>query len=190
MQSLLSQIKNCDVCAAALVDGVRPVVQVSAASKILIIGQAPGRRVHETGIPWNDPSGDQLREWLQVDKEQFYTSDNFGIMPMGFCFPGSGKNGDLAPRKECAPLWHERLLACMQQVQLTLLIGQYAQKYYLPGTHQSVTENVRNYRVQLPEFLALPHPSPRNRIWLKNNPWFKTAVVPELRLRVRSILKP
>lgn len=189
MQSLLTDIECCKLCLPFLVDGVRPVVRASANSKILIIGQAPGRKVHQTGIPWNDPSGDQLREWLGVDKAQFYSTELFAIMPMGFCFPGSSKNGDLPPRKECAPLWHQRLVNHMPQIQLILLIGQYAQKYYLKTEHKSVTATVKNFQNYLPKYLALPHPSPRNRIWQKNNPWFKTDVLPELRQRIKLLLE-
>lgn len=189
MKSLIEQVNNCDICAKHLPHSVRPVISVSKTSRILIIGQAPGRRVHETGIPWNDPSGDQLRDWLQIDKQQFYDNHSIAIMPMGFCFPGTSKSGDLAPRKECAPQWHDLLLKNMPEVKLTLLIGQYAQKYYLKESFNSVTGNVRQFKTLPSNFFPLPHPSPRNRIWQKNNPWFVTEVVPKLRLKVRSILK-
>ncbi len=189
MKPLISRIKRCDICAKYLVHGVRPVIRASHTSRILIIGQAPGRRVHETGIPWNDPSGDQLRDWLQIDNAQFYDESKIAIMPMGFCYPGTGKSGDLAPRKECAPQWHDLLLNKMPEVKLTLLIGQYAQKHYLMDAYKSVTESVRNFEMHQPNFFPLPHPSPRNRIWQKKNPWFVTDVLPQLRHKVSSILK-
>lgn len=151
-------------------------------SKIVIIGQAPGRKVHNSGIPWDDASGDNLRRWLGVDKATFYDPKVFAILPMGFCFPGTGKSGDLPPRPECAPLWHERVLAEMHSVRKTLLIGQYAQAQYLGDRRgKTLTETVRNWRDYLPEFLPLPHPSPRNNIWMKKNPWFAEEVLPELR---------
>ena len=150
-----------------------------------MIGQAPGRRVHASGIPWDDPSGDNLRYWMGVSKTQFYDTAIFAIMPMGFCFPGTGKSGDLPPRPECAPTWHERILEKLPDIQLTLLIGQYAQKRYLGSQiRENLTETVRVWESFLPKFLPLPHPSPRNRLWLKRNDWFEKAVVPTLRNRV------
>ncbi len=168
--------------------GVRPVVRASEHSRILIIGQAPGRKVHETGIPWNDPSGVQLRQWLDVSDVQFYDTQLFALMPMGFCYPGKGRSGDLPPRPECAPHWHARLLKQMPQVQLTLLIGMYAQQHYLTDGFSTLTENVKQHERFLPANLPLPHPSPRNRIWQKNNPWFNAEVVPKLQAQVRAIL--
>ncbi len=188
MKQLLGRIGKCDLCLPHLPHGVRPVVQASSASKILIIGQAPGRKVHESGVPWNDPSGDQLRIWLGIDKSQFYDETIFALMPMGFCYPGKGSSGDLPPRKECAPKWHEALLANMSSVQLTLLIGQYAQNHYLPDPSKTLTDNVKNYRSYCPQFFPLPHPSPRNRFWQTKNPWFNQMVVPELQLKIKSIL--
>lgn len=182
MKELLEEIGKCQVCAAHLVDGVRPVMSASPESKIVIIGQAPGRKVHNSGIPWDDASGDNLRRWLGVDKATFYDPKVFAILPMGFCFPGTGKSGDLPPRPECAPLWHERVLALMPSVEKTLLIGQYAQNQYLgKQRRKTLTETVRNWRDYLPEYLPLPHPSPRNNIWMKKNPWFAEEVLPELR---------
>lgn len=190
MKVLINEITACTVCKPFLQEGPRPVFSVSPNCKILIIGQAPGQKVHDSGIPWNDPSGNELRRWLGVDKEQFYESEIFGLMPMGFCYPGKGKNGDLAPRPECAPLWHQKLLANMPQVKLTLLIGQYAQKYYLgKRVKASLTETVMHYQDFLPEFFPLVHPSPRNRFWQKANPWFELEVIPQLRIITRSALK-
>ncbi|NLY64234.1 MAG: uracil-DNA glycosylase family protein [Alcaligenaceae bacterium] len=189
MPHLLKEIRACKVCEPHLPLGARPVMAASAKSRILLIGQAPGRKVHETGIAWNDPSGDNLRSWLGLDKEQFYDPDLVAIVPMGFCYPGSGKSGDLPPRKECAPLWHEKLLERMPCVTLTVLIGRYAQAYYLNDKAcKTLTETVHNFREYLPEYLPLPHPSPRNRIWQRRNPWFEQDVLPELKQRVKQAL--
>ncbi len=189
MQKLLAEIAHCTVCAPALPHAPRPVVVADPRARLLIIGQAPGRRVHESGIPWNDPSGDRLRVWLQLDKSAFYDASRIALMPMGFCFPGTGKSGDLPPRPECAPLWHERLLTAMPAVQLTLLVGQYAQRAYLAeAAKTTLTENVRAFHDHLPRFMPLPHPSPRNLLWLKRNPWFETDLLPELRLHVARAL--
>ena len=158
---------------------------VGASARLLIVGQAPGRRVHETGIPWNDPSGDRLRGWLRMDRRAFYDTRRVAILPAGLCFPGSGRHGDLPPRPECAPLWHPRFRAALPRINLTLLVGHYAQAYYLgKRRRRSLAETVRAYRDYLPEFFPLPHPSPRNRLWLKTNPWFEKSVVPALRRRV------
>ena len=189
MKQLLTKIKNCTECEAHLPMGARPVVHVSASSKIMVIGQAPGIRVHNSGIPWNDPSGDNLRNWLDVDREQFYDESLFGIMPMGFCYPGTGKSGDLPPRKECAKLWHKPLWDAMPNIQLTLLIGKYAQDYYLGKSAKSnLTNTVRSFDEYLPKYFVLPHPSPRNNIWQKKNPWFKAELLPDLKKVVGSIL--
>lgn len=190
MDKLLDQIKNCQTCLLHLSDGVNPVVAASPRSKIIIIGQAPGRIVHNTGIPWNDKSGDTLRNWLGIDKLTFYNTDNIALIPMGFCFPGSGKNGDLPPRSECAPLWHEQLLALMPDVKLVLLVGQYAQKYYLGNSAKNnLTATVQHFEEYLPRYFPLPHPSPRNNIWQSKNPWFKQNVLPGLRQRVQEIIE-
>lgn len=190
MNNLLREITQCVVCASSLPHAPRPVVAASADSRIIVIGQAPGTKVHATGIPWNDPSGDTLRTWLNVDKATFYDTRNFALMPMGFCYPGKGRSGDLPPRQECAPLWHARLLAKMPAVQLTLLIGQYSQAHYLGNARgATLAETVRRAAEFLPEFLPLPHPSPRNRLWLRKNAWFEAEVVPLLRERVSAILK-
>jgi uracil-DNA glycosylase len=155
----------------------------------VIIGQAPGQKVQNSGIPWDDLSGNELRRWLGVTKEQFYDSKLFALIPMGFCYPGKGTSGDLPPRPECAPLWHHQLLDHMKNRQLTILIGQYAQKFYLgPKFSPTLTENVMNYKDYLPEYLPLVHPSPRNKIWQKKNPWFEDEVVPELREIVRGMM--
>ena len=190
MQDLLTQIRSCTQCATHLPLGPRPVLQISASSKILVVGQAPGTKVHASGIPWDDQSGKELRKWLDVDADLFYNTDIFGIMPMGFCYPGRGKGGDLPPRTECAPTWHAQVLACMPEIQLVLLIGQYAQRYYLPiGRGQTLAATVRNFEAYLPIFFPLVHPSPRNKIWQKKNTWFEETVVPALRNRVHAILE-
>ncbi len=186
MNSLLSEIKSCTLCLPHLKDGVNPVLSASAKSKIVIIGQAPGSIVHRTGVPWDDKSGDRLRSWLDVTKEEFYNTDTFAIVPMGFCYPGKGKSGDLPPRPECAPKWHNLVLDKIKNNELTLLIGNYAQKYYLQNSaKKTLTETVKNYAEYLPTYLPLPHPSPRNNIWLKKNQWFETEIIPELQRRVK-----
>lgn len=187
MNTLLSEISNCTVCKKFLPNAPKPVLQVSAQSKILIIGQAPGQKVQDSCVPWDDASGNNLRNWLGVDDHTFYNQNVFALVPMGFCFPGTGKSGDLPPRPECAPLWHMRLLEAMNNVRLTLLIGQYAQNYYLADRSKStLTETVNNFRAYLPNYLPLPHPSPRNNIWQKKNSWFKEEVIPVLQ---KEILK-
>lgn len=190
MENLLQEIRQCTVCSAHLPLGPNPVLAAHEKSKILIIGQAPGKKVHETSIPWDDPSGDNLRNWLNVSKETFYDPEKIALMPMGFCYPGKGKSGDLPPRPECAPLWHEQLLQKMNNIKLTLLIGQYAQGYYLQDkAKKNLTETVKNYDEYLPEFLPLPHPSPRNRFWLAKNSWFTEELLPVLQEKVNDILK-
>lgn len=187
MNDLLFRIRKCEVCRLYLPLGPRPVVQLSAVSKIVIIGQAPGRRVHETGIPWNDASGKKLRQWMGVNEEEFYDPAIFSILPMGFCYPGKGVSGDLPPRPECAPLWHAEVFNFFREKPLVLLIGQYAQRYYLKRNFKgSLTETVRSYHEYLPDFFPLPHPSPRNQNWLKVNPWFNELVIPELQNSIRE----
>ncbi len=189
MQELLSQIRSCTRCASHLPLGPKPVIRVSPASKILVVGQAPGKKVHASGIPWDDQSGIELRRWLDVNVDDFYNTDNFGIMPMGMCYPGRGKSGDLPPRIECAPAWHAPILDEMPQIELILLIGQYAQKYYLrKEMERTLTATVRNFEAYLPVYFPLVHPSPRNKIWQKKNPWFEELVIPVLRNRVHAIL--
>ncbi|KJY84179.1 IclR family transcriptional regulator [Vibrio galatheae] len=188
LDELLSQVRRCRVCEPHLVHGCNPVIQASETSRLLIIGQAPGTRVHNTSIPWNDPSGERLRGWLQIDKETFYDPSKIAIMPMGLCYPGKGTSGDLPPRKECAPLWHNQVLEQLPQVGMTLLIGQYAQNYYLPDKPKTLTETVRQWQLWAPRYLPLPHPSPRNTLWLKKNPWFEREVVPYIRRYVHDHL--
>lgn len=189
LAGLHTEIARCTVCAKDLPLGPRPVFRVSPTARILVIGQAPGRLVHASGVPWDDPSGKRLRQWMQVEDGVFYDSVQVGIVPMGFCYPGTGKSGDLPPRPECAPLWHEVLLAKMPAIELTLLIGQYAQNYYLQDRcKKTLTETVQTWREYAPTHLPLPHPSPRNNLWLKRNPWFEREVVPHLQDRIHSIL--
>jgi uracil-DNA glycosylase len=189
MNQLLTKIINCKVCEEFLEFGVNPIIAAGAKSKIVIVGQAPGRIVHKTKIPWNDKSGDKLRSWLGIEKSVFYNTDKVALMPMGFCYPGTGKNGDLPPRPECAPLWHPKLLALMPNIEIVLLIGQYAQNFYL-GTKakNTLTETVQDYKSYLPEYFPLPHPSPRNNIWLSRNEWFSNKVLPELKDQIHNIL--
>ena len=185
MDELLFQIRNCNHCQEHLPLGPRPIVAADPESKIVIIGQAPGTKVHQTGVPWDDPSGKQLKKWLNVTDEQFYNEKLFALIPMGFCYPGKGKSGDLPPRPECAPLWHRPLVEQMPNLKLTILIGQYAQSYYLKKAREkNLTETVRSYKNYLPNYFVLPHPSPRNRFWLSKNPWFEEEVLPDLRKRV------
>lgn len=187
---LLEEVRRCTLCAPVLPHGPRPVVQAHARARILIAGQAPGRRVHESGVPFDDPSGDRLREWMGLSRERFYDPTSVAILPMGFCYPGTGKSGDLPPRPECAPAWRERLLAGLRDVRLTLILGRYAQDWHLGiPSRTSLTEVVRGWRDHWPHRLPLPHPSPRNRIWLRRNPWFETEVVPALRERVAEVLE-
>lgn len=189
MDNLLQKIKKCKACEQHLEYGVNPIVAVSSKSKLIIIGQAPGRMVHNTGIPWNDKSGDNLRTWLSLDKSTFYDVNKIALMPMGFCYPGTGKTGDLPPRPECAPLWHDKLLACMSHAKLILLIGQYAQSYYLGNkAKNTLTKTVYHFRNYLPKYFPLPHPSPRNNIWQAKNEWFGQKVLPELKIQVQNAL--
>ena len=189
MENLLNEIRACQLCLPHLKDGVNPVLSVSPHSKIIIIGQAPGSIVHKSGIPWKDKSGDRLREWLDISEDEFYNNELMGIIPMGFCYPGKGKSGDLPPRKECAPHWHPKLFEALEDIQLILLIGQYAQNYYLGKLKQkTLTQTVRNFKEYLPKYLPLPHPSPRNNIWLSKNPWFESELLPVLQKTVKNIL--
>ncbi|MGR3812216.1 uracil-DNA glycosylase family protein [Jiulongibacter sp. NS-SX5] len=181
MEKLLHEISKCTICADQLPFGSNPVVRASAESQIVIVGQAPGRRVHESNIPWNDPSGDRLRDWLAVSKEQFYDTKLFALIPMAFCYPGTGKNGDNPPPKACAPQWHVPLYDSLKSKPFTLLVGQYAQKHYLQKkVMRNLTQTVQGYEEYLPDFLPLPHPSPRNNIWMKKNRWFEEEVLPVL----------
>ncbi|MGD8232977.1 uracil-DNA glycosylase family protein [Vibrio sp. TRT 1302] len=188
LEELLQQVRACQLCEPTLPLGANPIIQASKSAKLLIIGQAPGTRVHETSIPWNDPSGNRLREWLELDKETFYDASKVAIMPMGLCYPGKGKSGDLPPRKECAPQWHKSILDQLPNVGMTLLIGQYAQNYYLSDKPKTLTETVQQWQRWAPKYLPLPHPSPRNTLWLKKNPWFEAEVVPFIREYVHQHL--
>ena len=190
LDAFLRELRACTVCAAHLPLGPRPIVRGNASARLLITSQAPGTRVHETGLTFNDRSGDVLRGWLAVDRDAFYDEDRIAIVPMGFCYPGRGaQGGDLPPRKECAPLWHARLLPHYPRIGLTLLVGSYAINYYLKGrTQRTMVETVRNWREYLPDFFPLPHPSWRNVLWTRQNPWFEAEVLPELRRRVHALL--
>lgn len=189
MKSVLTAIQGCTICIDNLPLGPRPIVDAHSKSRIAIVGQAPGTKVHQTGMPWDDPSGDRLRTWLGIDKETFYNVKNFALVPMGFCYPGKGKSGDLPPRPECAPKWHDLLFQNMKKLQLVVLTGMYAQSYYLrERRHKTLTATVADWERYLPEFFPLPHPSGRNNIWLKKNSWFESELVPELQDRIRTIL--
>jgi uracil-DNA glycosylase len=188
MKSLLQEVRACTICATYLSAGVNPILAAASSSRIAIIGQAPGSIVHHSGIPWDDQSGDRLRSWLGVDNASFYNPGNFAIIPMGFCYPGKGRAGDLPPRKECAPQWHGKLFQQMKHLKLILLIGAYAQEYYLGEQRKdTLTETVRNYKLYLPKYLVLPHPSPRNNIWIKKNPWFEQELLPKMKSIIEDI---
>lgn len=190
MEDLIHSIKNCTICQEKLPLVTKPIFSAHPEAKLLIIGQAPGIKAHKSGIPWNDASGVQLRKWLGITTEEFYDDSKIAILPMGFCYPGKSKSGDLPPMRECAPTWHNLLSENMPAIKLKLLIGQYAQKYYLKkSAKKNVTETVKSYSEYLPEFLPLPHPSPRNRFWLQKNPWFAEEIIPELQTIVAGILK-
>jgi len=182
-------VRACTICKNHLPDGVNPILEFSSSSKILLISQAPGRVVHLNNKAWADKSGKRLRDWLSVSEEQFYDTDNFAILPMGFCYPGKGKSGDLPPRKECAPLWHPHIFNSLENVKLKLLIGAYAQDYYLESTYLTLTERVKHHHEFLPEYFPLPHPSPRNNIWMKKNEWFSEEVLPVLKEVVHTVLE-
>ena len=190
--ALHDEIKACTLCAEHLPLGPRPIVQFSSNSRILIIGQAPGTKVHASGIPWDDDSGDRLRDWIGLDKSDFYDAAKVAIMPMGLCYPGKAKGGDAPPRKECAPQWHDQILAHLPRTRLTLLVGSYAQSQYLPHTRKlSLTERVRQGEQEsdaLGPVIPLPHPSWRVRMWIGRNPWFETDIVPRLQTRVAQLV--
>jgi uracil-DNA glycosylase len=188
-EETVAAARACTICKAHLPLGPRPVFQISPTARILVAAQAPGRRVHETGIPFNDPSGERLRDWMGIDRSVFYDSTRIALLPMGFCYPGTGKSGDLPPRPECAAQWRGQLLTLLPDIQLTLIIGQYAQAWHL-GERQrpSLTETVRNWKAYWPTSFVLPHPSPRNNIWLRKNPWFEQEILPALKDRVSQIL--
>ena len=189
LDSLLKDIRACRLCEDKLPLGPRPVLRASTTARLLIVGQAPGTLVHGSGVPWDDASGVRLREWLRVDKSAFYDEKKIAIVPMGFCYPGRGASGDLPPRPECARTWHPRLLPLLENVELALLIGHYAQQHFLGDARKkSLTDTVRAWSEYAPRFFPLPHPSPRNIGWFMHNPWFDAEVVPALRERVARVL--
>ena len=187
-KSLIADVRGCTICEPHLSHGVRPVLQIDLKSRVLIAGQAPGRRVHESGVPFDDPSGERLRDWMGVAREVFYDPRQLAILPMGFCYPGTGRSGDLPPRPECAPAWREKLVGSLRNLKLTLVIGQYAQAYHLADKPSSLTDTVKAWRDFGPDVMPLPHPSPRNNIWLRRNPWFEKQLLPALRKRVAAAL--
>ena len=186
--ALLAEIRACTICKKNLPLGPRPVLQLHPKARILIAGQAPGRKVHESGVPFDDASGRRLRDWLGVTDEQFYDPTKIALLPMGFCFPGTGKSGDLPPRPECEPAWRSKLLEQLQQLEVTVVLGQYAQTYHFGKSSMSLTDLGKSGRTHWPKLIPLPHPSPRNNIWLRRNPWFEAEVLPALRERVAEIL--
>ena len=188
LAELLTEVRQCRECEQHLPLGPRPVLQVGEAARILIVGQAPGARVHATGTPWDDPSGERLREWMGIDATRFYDASQIAIIPMGYCYPGRGKGGDLPPRRECATLWLDHLLAKLPQIELTLLIGLYAQRHFLGSRRKhTLTETVQAWREFAPDYLPLPHPSARNTPWFQRNPWFEDELLPVLRDRISSL---
>jgi len=189
LEKLCGDIRACRICEPDLPQGPNPVFRTSAGARVLIAGQAPGIRVHRSSVPFDDPSGDRLRQWMGVTSEVFYDDSSVAIVPMGFCYPGTGKSGDLPPRPECAKIWHGQLLPLMSDIDLTLVIGNYAQTYYLHGSRKkTLTDTVKNWQQYAPAIIPLPHPSPRNNIWFKRNPWFETELLPVLKERVASLL--
>lgn len=185
---LLQEADNCKLCAAHLPLGPKPIFRIHPETKIVLLSQAPGRLAHQSGVAWDDPSGRKLREWLGVTEDEFFNTTTFGVLPNGLCYPGKGKGGDLPPRSECAPVWQEPLLAMMPKLELKILIGAYAQKHYLGKRRKkTLTETVRSYQTYLPEYFVLPHPSPRNGIFLRKNPWIEADVIPQLQQLVRII---
>lgn len=188
LAGLLTAVRQCRACEQHLPLGPRPVLQVGDGARILIVGQAPGTRVHASGIPWSDPSGERLRTWMGIDAAGFYDASHIAIIPMGYCYPGRGKGGDLPPRRECASLWLDHLLAKLPQIELTLLVGLHAQRHFLGKRRkQSLTETVKAWREFAPEYLPLPHPSARNTPWFQRNPWFEHELLPVLRERIESL---
>ena len=183
---LILSVQRCRLCEESLPMGPRPVFQIDPRARMLIAGQAPGRRVHETGVPFDDPSGERLRDWLGLSRDVFYDATQVAILPMGFCYPGTGKSGDLPPRPECEMVWRNQLMGCLSDVRLTIVIGQYAQKLHLPQVRRNLTETVRAWKEYDEGLIPLPHPSPRNNIWIKKNPWFAELLLPTLRQSVRN----
>lgn len=190
LDSLLGEVRACRVCAADLPLGPRPVLRAGTTARLMLIGQAPGTKVHESGMPWTDASGERLREWLEIDEATFYDESRIAIVPMGFCYPGVlPRGGDKPPRPECAPLWHDRVMGALPETDLTILIGQYAQGYYLGAEkRRTLTETVAAWRDYLPRYVPIPHPSWRTRAWQRKNPWFDAELLPALRERVHALL--
>ena len=190
LERLLNEVRCCAICAGQLPLGPRPIVQVGREARVLVIGQAPGSKVHDSGVPWRDASGDRLRDWMGLDRQTFYDTNRLALIPMGFCYPGRAARGDMPPRPECAPLWHERLLSRLPECRLTLLVGAYAQAYYLAGRgSSSLTETVRNFRRCMPRFFPLPHPSWRSTIWMRKNPWFHSEALPALQEAIAKVMR-
>ncbi|WP_423149156.1 uracil-DNA glycosylase family protein [Rubrolithibacter danxiaensis] len=189
IEELLKEIRTCNKCSSCLPLGPAPLLTASSRSRIVVIGQAPGVKAHESRIPWNDASGKQLRKWMGVSDEVFYNPEIIALVPMGFCYPGKGKSGDLPPRPECALSWHEELQKQMPNKELILLVGNYAQRYYLKGRHKNLTETVKSYHSYLPQFFPIVHPSPNSRFWLSKNRWFVEEVVPVLQQEIQKIIK-
>jgi len=187
-ESLLTEVRACEICREFLPLGPRPVFQLDPESRLLIVGQAPGSKAHRSGVPFDDASGNRLRSWLDISREDFYDPRKVAILPMGFCYPGKGSSGDLPPRTECAVAWRDRILSYLDSVELTVVIGQYAQAYHLSGGSRSVTEHVKAWAKYWPRVVPLPHPSPRNNRWLMRNPLFETELLPKLRERVSEVL--
>jgi uracil-DNA glycosylase len=188
LAALLAAVRDCRVCAAHLPLGPRPVLQAGATARILIVGQAPGARVHASGVPWDDASGERLRQWMGIDCRDFYDASRIAIIPMGYCYPGRGKGGDLPPRRECAQLWLDRLLAGLPRIELTLLVGLHAQRHFLTGRRRpTLSETLRQWQLYAPRYIPLPHPSPRNTPWFRRNPWFDQELLPVLRARVHAL---
>ena len=190
LDRLLTQIRACRECKPQLPLGARPVIRAQSTARLLIVGQAPGLRVHETGIPWNDPSGDRLRDWMGLDRETFYDDARIAIMPMGLCYPGRNpRGGDLPPRPECAPKWTDAVLALLPEIKLIVLAGNYAQHWYLRDrAKKNLTETVRCWQEYIPRYIPLPHPSFRNNLWIKQHPWFIDEVIPYLRKRTAELM--
>lgn len=186
---LLERVRSCTICEPRLPLGARPVLQLHPAARVLLVSQAPGRKAHESGVPFDDASGERLRDWLGIAPERFYDRGNIAILPMGFCYPGRGRSGDLPPRPECAPAWREPLLACLERVELTLVVGRYAQRHHFAGPSMPLTERVRDWRRYWPSTVPMPHPSPLNHRWLQRNPWFESDLLPALRGRIAEVLR-
>lgn len=186
---LLLEIKNCSLCKASLPLQPNPILQIHPSAKILIIAQAPGQKAHHSNLPFNDASGERLRNWMDISRTTFYDHTQIAILPMGFCYPGKGNSGDLPPRPECMPVWHDKILTTLPDIKLKLVIGQYAQKAYCYNTKRNVTEHVKDWQSNWPEIIPLPHPSPTNNRWFKNNPWFEIEVLPALRNQITKILQ-